>query len=401
MTPDFNFLFAPQQFRPELHGALPQYTPTGGMGGGPAVAPTNVNMQPVAAPPAGIMAQAGSSARAQPQTSQAAPQAQERRYLMGGGLGDFLRANQGSLFNLSAGLLGGREGLQQALANMPAAMQGDRAAADRQRQNAAIQQWIGSQNLSPEKAALLKAYPQLAAEQAFAQPETTNDIRNFQFAQGNPAFAQFVRGNKAAGATNVNVTSGDSFAKGLGGGIADEFLERRAAASEAVQSLQGIDEVRGLLDQGVITGFGADFRVGLGKALQAAGFNYAEDEVANSEAFVAAQAKEVGRIISLFGAGTGLSDKDREFATRAAAGDITMNEESIRRVLEINEKAARNVISNFNQDASRIPAGMSPYPLTIEAPSGLPAGVTEADIAHTMQVHGLTREQVLQQLRGR
>jgi hypothetical protein len=33
------------------------------------------------------------------------------------------------------------------------------------------------------------------------------------------------------------------------------------------------------------------------------------------------------------------------------------------------------------------------------APSALPAGVTEEDIAHTMQIHGMTREQVLERLR--
>lgn len=303
-----------------------------------------------------------------PNAAPAAPQPAQPRYMMGGAFGDFLRNNNTAIQTLAAGLLSGsRRGLSGAVGSLPQAQAMDR-------QNAAMGQL--TQGLDPKTAALARAFPQLYAQQAFAQPDMTDDMREFNYARANGfngSLLDWLTAQRRAGAssTNVNVdTAGNSFAKGLGQGLSDEFLERRAAANEAVQSLASIGEARRLLDAGMITGFGANFKVGLGKALQQAGFNYATDEVANTEAFVAAQAKEVGRIISLFGAGTGLSDKDREFAMQAAAGNIEMTEATIRRILDINERASRNVIQLYNEDASRIPPGMSPYPLTVDAPAG-------------------------------
>lgn len=158
----------------------------------------------------------------------------------------------------------------------------------------------------------------------------------------------------------------NEFAKIFGRKNAETFFERREGAIKAQTSLKSNKEALALLDRGVTTGFGADFRVGFGKALQLAGFSESEDEIANTEAFAASRAREVGTIIELFGAGTGLSDADREFATKAAAGDISMTEKSMRRILEINERASRNIIKLFNKDAEQIPSTLSPFPLTID-----------------------------------
>lgn len=141
-------------------------------------------------------------------------QAQPKQYLMSGGLGDYLRSNQGSMFNLAAGLLGGREGLQQALANMPQAQAQDRATADRQRQNAALQQYLGSQQIAPEKKALLSAFPQLAAQQAFAQPDQTGGMKEYNLAkeQGfGGSFLDYQTALKRAGASNNNITVGGKY----------------------------------------------------------------------------------------------------------------------------------------------------------------------------------------------
>jgi hypothetical protein len=169
--------------------------------------------------------------------------------------------------------------------------------------------------------------------------------------------------------TTVNVNTADNaFNKEFGKVNAQEFFVRRQAAADAANSLEGISEARKLLDSGIIAGAGAEFIVGLGKGLQRAGINFAEDEVANSEAFIAAQAKQVANIIKAFGAGTGLSDADREFAEKAAGGKITMTEKSIRRILDINEKVSKNALKRFNKEAALIDPGLSPFPLGVESP---------------------------------
>lgn len=172
---------------------------------------------------------------------------------------------------------------------------------------------------------------------------------------------------------NVSVdTSEESFAKEFGKVNAIQFFERRKSAQDAVVSLQGNTEARKLLDSGVITGKGAEFITGFNNFLiERLGFNVSKDEVANTEAFLAAQAKQVAGIIKAFGAGTGLSDADREFAEKAAGGKITMTEQSIRRILAINDRASRNVITLFNKEAKEIDPELSPFPLGVELPEGL------------------------------
>lgn len=200
------------------------------------------------------------------------------------------------------------------------------------------------------------------------------------------------------------------FSEEFGKVNAQQFFERRQGALQAQQSLRSGQDARRLLDAGVVTGFGANFRLGFGRLLQQAGVGLADDPVANTEAFVATRAQEVGRIIQLFGAGTGLSDADRKFAQQAAAGNIDMTESAIRRILDINDKASRNVIERFNRDAEFIDPSMSPFPLAVEIPeeperrqdgapaTALPEGVTEEDIEFTMQKHGLSREEVLRRI---
>lgn len=127
------------------------------------------------------------------------------------------------------------------------------------------------------------------------------------------------------------------------------------SARNAVKALESSKEALDLLDSGVITGFGAEFLTSLGSALNQVGISFNEDAVANSQAYGAAMAKQVAEIIKAFGAGTGLSDADREFAIKAAGGLISMNEPAIRRVIDINNRASKNAIEFYNEDRMNIP----------------------------------------------
>lgn len=167
----------------------------------------------------------------------------------------------------------------------------------------------------------------------------------------------------------VTVNTGENkFGTEFNKKFAQKIIEDRTGAEEAQDSLRATVEARQLLDDGVITGTGATFITNVGAALQQAGFNVSADPVANTQAFVAVRAQEVGRIIKLFGAGTGLSDADREFATQAAAGDVTITRGAIDRILEINERASRNVINRFNKNLKLAPAGSIPEGFEIQLP---------------------------------
>lgn len=189
------------------------------------------------------------------------------------------------------------------------------------------------------------------------------------------SFLDYQKELKAAGrnVTSVNVDAkGEAeFSKELGKEQAKGVVASKAAAEDAATILRTNEVGRQLLDSGAITGTGAKFFTGFNGALKQAGIDLGYgDAAANTQAYAASMGANVGKIIKQFGAGTGLSDADRQYAERIAAGDITLDEKAIRRILDINDKASRNVIEKHNKVASSV---KSTLPLTVEMPTMRPA----------------------------
>jgi len=157
------------------------------------------------------------------------------------------------------------------------------------------------------------------------------------------------------------------FQEGLGAGQAKFVIDSQTAAQDAADILSTNQVGRTLLDSGAITGTGANLFVALNNALTQAGLDFGNaDAAANSQAYAAALGSNVGKLITQFGAGTGLSDGDRLFATQMAAGDITLTEASLRKILDINDRAASKVIDRHNK---RVKGIESSVPLTVEKPT--------------------------------
>ena len=77
---------------------------------------------------------------------------------------------------------------------------------------------------------------------------------------------------------------------------------------------------------------------------------FRSDDVSNTEAYISLIGREVGRVIKDFGAGTGLSDADREYANKIAGGDITITKDGLRRILSIAKKVNNELITRHNRD---------------------------------------------------
>jgi hypothetical protein len=194
------------------------------------------------------------------------------------------------------------------------------------------------------------------------------EVREFQYAQSNPEFEKYQTRLKRAGGVNVNLPAQEkAFESELGKGQADAIIKSRVGAQDAASILQTNEVGRQILNSGAITGAGADFFIGLNQALKTAGVDagYA-DAAANSQAYAATMAANTGKLIKQFGAGTGLSDSDKAYATKAAAGEITMDVKAIRKVLDINDRAARNVITSHNKSVKGIKTNV---PLEVEMPA--------------------------------
>jgi len=170
-----------------------------------------------------------------------------------------------------------------------------------------------------------------------------------------------------SGAANITNKQEGAFESGLGKGQSDRILANQVVAQDAAAILETNQVGRELLKSGAITGTGAEFFVGFNNALKQAGidFGYA-DAAANSQAYAAAMGANVGRIIKQFGAGTGLSDADRDYAAQMAGGKINLTENALRKILDINDRAANRVIDLHNKNVSGIKTNI---PLTVDKPT--------------------------------
>jgi hypothetical protein len=170
-----------------------------------------------------------------------------------------------------------------------------------------------------------------------------------------------------AGAVNVNLPAQEkAFETELGKEQAGELIKSRTAARDAASIIDTVKTGRDIMKSGMITGAGADFLVNFNQALKTVGIDAGfADAAANSQAFTANMAGNVGKLIKQFGAGTGLSDADREFAKDMAGGRIALDAKAINKILDINERAARNVIARHNKDVKGIKTNI---PLEVEMP---------------------------------
>jgi len=193
-------------------------------------------------------------------------------------------------------------------------------------------------------------------------------VRQYEFARSQGyqgTFADFKQLSRAQQTVTLPPQQ-KAFESELGKVQAKQAGESQTAAEGAADILRTNADARALLDQGMITGAGAEFLVNLNQGLKQLGIDAGfTDAAANAQAYGAVLGKNVGQLIKQFGAGTGLSDADRNYAERMAGGKISLDEKALRKILDINDRAAQNVIAAHNKKYGKVKTDI---PLTVEMP---------------------------------
>jgi hypothetical protein len=149
-----------------------------------------------------------------------------------------------------------------------------------------------------------------------------------------------------AAATNVTMNAGGGSDKQ----IFDEMVERAKAARATAQGLTGIRNAREAIESGAITGFNADNRLMLQKAAKLFGIPVGEaGKIENSEVFKSAIAPQVAAVLKATVGNANISDSDRRFAERAAGGSLDLDESSIKRLLDIMERASTSALQQHQE----------------------------------------------------
>lgn len=128
--------------------------------------------------------------------------------------------------------------------------------------------------------------------------------------------------------------------------IFDTLVADRDIARAVVSGYAGLAEAKKAVDAGIISGSGADFLLSLQKAGAAIGV-VDPTVIQNTETFRSAIAPQVAAMLKATAGTANLSNADREFAEKAAGGNINLDAGTIKRLLGIMETAARTSIEGY------------------------------------------------------
>ena len=162
-------------------------------------------------------------------------------------------------------------------------------------------------------------------------------------------------------AVNLNNEEETALNKELGKLKAKAVMSSYEEATKAQVGSQVIDDQWDIISSqiGVISGTAADFKLGAAKALKAVGLIGGDDSdtdelIANTETYISNAGNLVARVIKEFGAGTGLSDADRDFAQGIVAGRINLDAKSMKRLIKLQARAVRRQIGEHNKKVSKL-----------------------------------------------
>jgi hypothetical protein len=167
---------------------------------------------------------------------------------------------------------------------------------------------------------------------------------------GKPIYGQLNQGTGEAKfapkGVQVNVDTaqkaGDKFATELAGKRADLLAKSYDNALAASKALDAIENAENDVSAGIKSGATGQIALGVAKFAKALGLE-ADPQIANTEAFRANMARETLNLVKGLGAGTGISNADREFAEKASGGSILLDDKAIVRLMNIAKAAAGNV----------------------------------------------------------
>ena len=177
----------------------------------------------------------------------------------------------------------------------------------------------------------------------------------------------------------------DAVSKEMGGWAGKKLGESKDTAEKSIASIRTISRANRLIDKGITTGSFSGSRNSIARFFNTIGWT--EDEtVGATDEYLATLGYLVKDILGSgdFGAGTGLSDKDVEFVMRMVGSDTDIDEASLRRILNISERAHRETIKRHNDFSGQFDsetldrAGLKGFKFSLKMPDWSAGGPTGA-----------------------
>lgn len=225
-------------------------------------------------------------------------------------------------------------------------------------------------------------------QKALAGGTGTDYINNVRFTTmamgGNPDNPNDLR----AGAEQFAQYKGHGIGKDAGKLLIDNLGEGKKEKRTMAESMRTANRAMKLIDSGKVNmGSFANTRQGFSKFFNMLGITSSESP-ALTDQFVAETASLVKDVLASgdFGAGSGLSDADREYAAKLAGGDIKMEPQAAYRILQIRARANQAKLNQWNAEVTGSdPDVVSPYSDDFFRRSGLNRQSFKVDVPEVFQ----------------
>lgn len=151
---------------------------------------------------------------------------------------------------------------------------------------------------------------------------------------------------------NISVSTGKTFGEDIAKSAANLAAGQVEQGQSAASQIENSNRVRSLLDQGVISGFGAEGRLKLGQAAQALGYRQDDPRIANTATLIPQLAQRtLNNASKMKGV---LSDSDILLLTKVSNADISVGEAALRQALDISDRVDRETIKRGRNAAQTI-----------------------------------------------
>ena len=185
------------------------------------------------------------------------------------------------------------------------------------------------------------------------------EIREFQYAETNPAFEAYQTRLKRASAITVpiNVSTEKKYGEQLAGKLADRDDAKLGAAEKAPQLAESANRIIDLVKQGnLFAGPVADVKLNVARALNVVGASN-DEKIANTELLIAATGQSTLDAIKSAGLGTGqgFTDKDLRFLQGIAGGKIDYTPDTLKELARLQHQTATRSVQAWNTRFKDIP----------------------------------------------
>lgn len=215
---------------------------------------------------------------------------------------------------------------------------------------AALDAFLANPDIDPKIKAAVRVDPSLIgrmipeAQKPGAAVEQYNLYSRQEAAAGRTpmSFFEYETALKKAGQTTINV--GDTAAKVIATGAAKMAEDQLAAGQTAAANLANSNTIRSLLDEGAITGFGAEGKVIVGSALQSLGITPEDSRIANSRVLMTQLASRSLEAAGKMKGQGAITEPERKLLEQVAGSNIALGEQTIRRVLDITDRVDKTAL---------------------------------------------------------